>query len=142
MTSRQLLVVASGSVAYALDWTCVRESTAILPTTRIPGAGPEVRGLINLRGQLLPVVDLSVRLGGPLTPADGGEVVVLSVNSRSFGLLVDEVREVIAVDTPPPDASSLLTGQGPGGLIREVGHFGDAVVLEVDVRELAMQSLA
>lgn len=142
MTGRQLLVVASGGTAYALDSTCVREITAMLPTTRIPGAGPEVRGLVNLRGQLLPVVDLSVRLGGEPTASEGGEVVVLSVGARSFGLLVDEVREVIAVDAPSQDPSSLLAHQGPGGLIREVGHFGDAVVLEVDVRELAMQSLA
>ena len=142
MTSRQLLVVASGGIAYALDSTCVREITAMLPTTRIPGAGPEVRGLINLRGQLLPVVDLAVRLGGVPTSADGGEVVVLAVNSRLFGLLVDEVREVIAVDAASQEADALLVRQGPGGLIREVGHFGDAVVLEVDVRELATQSLA
>jgi hypothetical protein len=55
---------------------------------------------------------------------------------------VDEVREVIPVEAPEVEGSELLRGQGPGGLIREVGHFREAVVLEVDVRELAAQSLA
>lgn len=140
--SRQLLLVTSGAAVYALDADCVREITAMLPTVRIPGAGPEVRGLINLRGQLLPVIDLGVTLGGAPTQGEMVEVVVLAVEERSFGLLVEEVREVITVDGDGPRGSSLLKAQGPGGLIREVGHFADAVVLEVDVRELATQSLA
>ncbi|MBL8981865.1 MAG: purine-binding chemotaxis protein CheW [Gemmatimonadetes bacterium] len=140
--SRQLLLVSSGAVTYALDADCVREITAMLPTVRIPGAGPEVRGLINLRGQLLPIVDLAVKLGGGPTEGEMVEVVVLAVEGRNFGLLVEEVREVISVDPDEGRVSKLLKGQGPGGLIREVGHFADAVVLEVDVRELATQSLA
>jgi purine-binding chemotaxis protein CheW len=140
--ARQLLLVSLEGTLYALDSTCVREITGLLPTTRLPGAGPEVRGLINLRGRLLPVIDLAIRLGKEPTGAAGGEVVVLSVGDRAFGLLVDDVREVISVDGPEQAEGSLLTAQGPGGLIREVGHFGDAVVLEVDVHELATQSLA
>lgn len=140
--SRQLLLVTSGAATYALDADCVREITAMLPTVRIPGAGPEVRGLINLRGQLLPIVDLAVKLGGALSQGDMVEVVVLAVEGRNFGLLVEEVREVISIDPEEARGSKLLKAQGPGGLIREVGHFADAVVLEVDVRELATQSLA
>jgi hypothetical protein len=48
----------------------------------------------------------------------------------------------VAVEEPTSAGPDLLRGQGPGGLIREVGHFGEQVVLEVDVRELATQSLA
>jgi purine-binding chemotaxis protein CheW len=139
---RQLLLVLVADAVYGLDSHSVSEITAMLPATRLPGAGPEVRGLINLRGRMIPVIDLGHRLTGVPSEAPFPEVVVLSVQGRTLGVLVDEVREVIAVDMPTSPTSELLTAQGPGGLIREVGHFGGAVVLEVDVPELAAQSLA
>ncbi len=140
--TRQLLLVTSGGTRYALDSRWVSEITSMLPATRLPGAGPEVRGLVNLRGRMLPVIDLAQRLTGTASNGEHPEVVVLGVTGRSFGILVDEVHEVITVTEGERAPSDLLTEQGPAGLIREVGHFGDAVVLEVDVPELAAQSLA
>ncbi len=139
--SRQLLLVRSRGSDYALDASHVREITSRLPATRLPGAGPEVIGLVNVRGQLLPVIDLARCLGGSAVSDGEGELVIVTFEGRTFGLLVDEVRDTIQ-SADEPSGSELLRGQGPGGLIREVGHFGEAVVLEVDVRELAAQSLA
>lgn len=139
--TRRLLLVRAGGATYGVDADAVREITGPLPATRLPGAGPEVLGLVNLRGRLFPVLDLAHRLRGVPSEAQHPEVVVLSVEGKTLGLLVEDVREVITVEDGM-GATPLLAGSGPGGLIREVGHFGEAVVLEVDVRELAAQSLA
>jgi purine-binding chemotaxis protein CheW len=185
--SRQLLVVEAGGRLYALPSEHVREITTMLPTTRLPGAPPDVRGLVNLRGQLFAVLDLAQRISGAPSLATEPDVIVLSVDGRTLGVVVDEVREVVQADetvrgsdlaqrisgapslATEPDvivlsvdgrtlgvvvdevrevvqADETVRGSdlaaGAGRLVAGMGHFGDAVVIEVDVRELVRQSLA
>ncbi|MGQ0647111.1 MAG: chemotaxis protein CheW [Gemmatimonadaceae bacterium] len=138
--TRQLLVVEAAGRLYALPSEFVREITNMLPATRIPGAADDVRGLVNLRGQLFAVLDLAHRVSGTASAASEPDVVVLSAEGKTLGVLVDDVREVIALDE---SASEGLETQGvKGGLVAGVGHFGEAVVIEVDVKELVRQSLA
>jgi purine-binding chemotaxis protein CheW len=137
--SRQLLVVEAGGRLYALPSEHVREITTMLPTTRLPGAPPDVRGLVNLRGQLFAVLDLAQRISGAPSLATEPDVIVLSVDGRTLGVVVDEVREVVQADETVRGSD---LAAGAGRLVAGMGHFGDAVVIEVDVRELVRQSLA
>ena len=135
--SRQLLVVEAAGRLYALPSEHVREITTMLPATRLPGAADDVRGLVNLRGQLFAVLDLAHRVSGTPSTRAEPDVLVLAVEGRTLGVIVDEVREVV-VAPDQPEAPAV----GEGLLVAGVGHFGDAVVIEVDVRELVRQSLA
>ncbi len=135
----QVLVVQAGGRLYAIPSESVREITSMPTVTRLPGASPEVRGLANLRGQLFAVLDLAHRVTGEPSTAPEPDVVVLAVDGKSLGLLVDEVREVMPVEefgeSPP-------VGGSEGKLISAMGHFGDSVVLLVNVQELVRQALA
>ena len=88
---------------FGLDLLQVQEIIGSCPITRVPGVAHYVRGLINLRGRLISVVDLRSRFGMPECEDCGrGCIVVLRVGTRgprgARGLIVDEVTEVLTLD--------------------------------------------
>ena len=119
----ELCAFRVGSEEYAIDLRRIREILQLLPVTPVPHAPAFVEGVVSLRGEVVPVIDLRKRLGMarqgggalPATPVTGGrpKVMVVNVGGRVFGLLVDAVREVVRIRRsqirPPP----LLEGAGP-----------------------------
>jgi purine-binding chemotaxis protein CheW len=140
--TRLLLAAESSGSLYAVPSEHVREITPLGGLTRIPRAPEYVRGLFNLRGVLLTVIDLSHRLGQP--PCQGAEpsILVLQVEGKTLGLLVDDVHEVFSPDDGETAEPADLTAGRPGSLVARMGHFREAIVIEVDVRELVRQTLA
>lgn len=133
---RQVLLVQAGGDVYGLPSEYVREVTTMpAQVTRLPGAGPAFRGLVNLRGQLFPVLDLAHRVHGVAHPG-AEDVVVLTTGGKTLGVLVDDVRDVIQLEDAAEPAST------EDGLLRRVGHSGETVVIELDVPRLVRESLA
>lgn len=104
----ELLSFRIGEQEYCVDIMSVREIRGWTKATPLPYSPPHVKGVINLRGTVLPVVDLSVRLGMP--PIQGVEqnvIVVVSVGETTAGLLVDAVSDILTVPQeemqPPPE---------------------------------------
>jgi purine-binding chemotaxis protein CheW len=139
--SRLLLAAESAGSLYAVPSEFVREITPMQSVTRIPKAPEYVRGLLNLRGTLLTVIDLSQRMGGGPGHAEEPSVLVLHVDGKTLGLLVDDVHEVFTPDDPPAGGEDLTAGRA-GSLVARMGHFREAIVIEVDVQELVRQTLA
>ena len=87
----------------------VREVSRVSDITRVPQAPEHIRGVMNLRGRILPVLELRTRLGHPplLEPGPKARVVLAEVHGRVIGLLVDAVAQVLKVPSdrvvPPPD---------------------------------------
>jgi purine-binding chemotaxis protein CheW len=105
---RQLLCVKVDGAPYAVPVENVREIVRVRPITPIPRTANEVRGVISLRGEIIQVIDLRLRLGlAPVTPAKGNRIVVIHADDGGVaGVLVDEVREVLrvsesAIGSPP-----------------------------------------
>lgn len=104
-----LVVFRLGKEEYAVPIGTVREVVRVSDITRVPDAPAHIRGVMNLRGRILPVVEIRSRLGlepGELTPAS--RVVVVEVERRIVGLLVDAVGQVTrigerAVASPPDE---------------------------------------
>lgn len=131
----------------AVDIMAVREIRAWTPTTPIPNAPPFVRGVVNLRGLVLPVVDLSARLGwGRVEPSERNVIIVVEIEGQMTGLIVDSVNDIVTVDEhaiqPPPqmggpDGENLLEGlasvEDRMAMILKLGYMGAgtaAIVLE------------
>lgn len=120
--------------AFALPVTAVRELLRVSTITRVPHAPFPVRGIINMRGRVVPVVDLRVRLGLPqaeLGPAS--RILIASSRDRLLGFLVDAVLEVVsldlnAVEAPPAD---VMTEQSE--YIIGLYHLGDRLLILLDV---------
>ena len=124
---------------YALPVTHVQEILRITTITRVPHAPHPVRGITNLRGRVLAVVDLRVRLG--IAPGEVGpesRILVADARGRSIGLLVDAARQVLkilpsAVQPPPSDVLSERTD-----FLRGVYHLDRDLVILLDVERVLL----
>jgi len=137
-TLRLLLFAVAGRV-YGCDIAAVREIVPLRRATRLPGAPPYVRGLINLRGAIVTVIDLAVRLVGGSTP-DEGSVVLAEFGSKNVGLAVDEVRDVqlLASHQFEPASGDIARG----GIVRGLGHLDSGVVIVLEVPAVIRQAMA
>jgi len=92
-----VLVVQQGGVCYGVPVSQVREVLRDRPVTRVPGSPPLVRGVVNVRGAVVTVLELSVLLRAERA-VTSSSVVLLEHGSRLIGLAVDAVRDVRASD--------------------------------------------
>jgi purine-binding chemotaxis protein CheW len=97
--SHQFMTFTLGEAEYGIDIMAVREIKGWTETTIVPNAPSHVRGVINLRGIVVPIFDLRVRFGMGRTNATQMHVVIIvSIETRTIGLLVDAVSDIIAVN--------------------------------------------
>lgn len=95
MKEHQLVVFELSGVCYGIDILNVQEIMRTVELTRVSEADLAVEGIINLRGQIIPVINLSRRLGLPeVEKSHETRVVVVEVNCKKLGLIVDRVLEV------------------------------------------------
>jgi purine-binding chemotaxis protein CheW len=104
----ELLTFEIADQEYSLDIMSVREIRGWTRTTPLPHAPGYMKGVINLRGTVLPVMDLSLRLGlKPSEHSDRNVIIVVSHDNTTTGLLVDSVSDIVALTAddlqPPPD---------------------------------------
>jgi len=96
--TRQFISFTIGDEEYGVDIMAIREIKGWVATTELPNTPPYVRGVINLRGAIVPIFDLRARFGGGDTEASARHVIiVVSVRSRVVGLLVDAVADIITI---------------------------------------------
>jgi len=94
----QLITVTIGDEEYGVDIMEVREIKAWTETTTLPNTPKFVRGVINLRGAVLPIYDLRARFGLGLTePTKLHVVVIVAVEDKSIGILVDAVSDILII---------------------------------------------
>ena len=133
-TDAQVVVLRVQGGDYAVPINRVQEIVRVPEITRVPHAQAGVEGVINLRGRVLPVVDLAARLALGITKRErSARVVVVDGGSESIGLLVDGVSEVLrvsAADVEPPSATT--TGNGPTAVLG-VAKLGERLVLLLDL---------
>jgi purine-binding chemotaxis protein CheW len=131
---RELISFKVAGQEYCVDIMSVREIRGWTPATPLPSAASYVRGVINLRGTVLPVVDMAARLGlAPSEPTERHVIVVVWLQGQLVGLLVDAVCDILAVapDTLQP-TPELASG--------EVQTFVEAI-LNVDQRMIGLVNL-
>jgi purine-binding chemotaxis protein CheW len=107
----ELMAFRIGAQEFCVDIVSVREIRGWTPATMLPHSPTFVRGVINLRGAVLPIVDLAGRLGLPSTePTSRHVIIVAQVGRQIVGLLVDGVSEILTVTPamiqPTPDVAS------------------------------------
>lgn len=103
-TTRQLVIFSLGSEEYALPITRVQEIIRYTEPRLIASRTSWIRGVINLRGKIVPVCDLADRLGLGLERSDVAKIVIVETATGTAGIIVDEVEEVLTVDDAQLDA--------------------------------------
>ena len=147
-TSAQYLTFWLGDEMFALDIRSVREIIQYAPMTRVPLMPSFVRGVINLRGAVVPVIDLHARFGRPAATVGKKTCVVIFDSLRDgerteLGLMVDAVSEVIEIAAdqiePPPDFGASVRRDFIQGMGKVAERF--VILLEpdraIDIDEMA-----
>jgi purine-binding chemotaxis protein CheW len=132
--SAQYLTFALGGAEYGVEIRKVQEIRGYAPTTPIPNTPPHVMGVMNLRGAIVPVVDLRRALGMPATEYTSFTViVVVTVGTRAMGLIVDAVSDVLDVERgamqPTPDFGTQVDER----FVRGLAHAGGKLVILLDI---------
>ncbi len=122
-----------GEPTYALPASAVLQMESFTSATRVPGAPAHVAGVVQVRGTVVPVVDLRVRFGLPVPPVTlDTRIVVIQSGGRRVALLVDSAREVAQLDSasfaPPPEVVSAQSSR----FVKAIGRHGDRLVMWID----------
>lgn len=125
---RELISFRIGAQEFCVDIMDVREIRGWTPATSIPQAPAFVRGVINLRGAVLPILDLGARLGlGAAEPTARHVIIVAQVEKQIMGLLVDAVSDILTITDdmiqPTPDVGSELARASVRGLLAVEGRM-------------------
>jgi len=124
-----------GAQEFCIDIMCVREIRGWTPATPLPHAPAYVRGVINLRGAVLPIVDLAMRFGLGLTePPPRSVIIVVHIHQQIVGLLVDAVSDILTSSAasmqPTPDIASEMAKTFVKGVYAVDGRMISIVALD------------
>jgi len=100
----QLVVFSLGDEEYALPITDVQEIIRYAEPRAVASDAPWIRGVISLRGKIIPVCDLAARLGLPAEGEGRANIVIVETANGTAGVIVDEVQEVLTIDESQLDA--------------------------------------
>lgn len=136
MSDENLLEMISFLVngqAFCLDVSVIREIRGWTPATPLPMSPPEVRGVINLRGVIMPVVDLKARLDQGLTePSSRHVIIVMQLGDRQAGLLVEAVQETFKIARSELQAPPSLSDPAVIGLVSSILSLSGRLVSVLD----------
>lgn len=126
-----------GDAEYAIAASDVLQMESYEGATKVPNAPSYLAGIVQVRGRVIPVIDLRARFGlDPIERTIDARIVVAQHAERVIGLLVDTAREVARLDPaqvrPPP---AMVTAQS-GGLVRAIGQHGARMVMLIDLDKL------
>lgn len=135
--SLQAVVFRLGDEEFGIDITQVREIDKLVRITRVPRVPAFVEGIINLRGQLVPVLDLRTRLGLPRgVPSKTARIVVAEIEGRAFGMIVDEVREVTRIPADQVVESDVVLEGLATEYVGAVAKMEQRVIVLLDVAKV------
>jgi purine-binding chemotaxis protein CheW len=137
------VICTIGDAEYAIPADDVYQMESYTAATPVPGAPDYVLGLVQIRQQIIPVVDVRARFGlGPSAPTLGSRVVVLALGERLVGLLVDTAREVLTIDPqrfqPPPE----VIAKQSAGFVKAIAQLEARMVMLLDASRIAGQESA
>lgn len=142
---RELISFRIGAQEFCVDIMSIREIRGWTAATALPQSPSYVKGVINLRGAVLPIVDLAARLGFESTEVnDRNVIIVADIGGQVVGLLVDAVSDILTVTDdviqPTPDVASETAKTFVRGLIAMDGRMISLIGLERVLPELEQEA--
>ncbi|MBV8034851.1 chemotaxis protein CheW [Roseateles sp.] len=133
---QQFLTFRIGAEEYGLDILRVQEIRSYEPPTRVANAPAFVKGVVNLRGIIVPILDLRLRLGQPGEVNAFTVVIVLNLTGRVVGIVVDSVSDVLELGAdkikPRPEVPAALDARFITGL----GKLGERMLILLDIEAM------
>ncbi len=127
-----------GNEEYAVDILKIKEIKLLMEVTRVPKAPAFVVGVINLRGDIVPIIDLRKKLRLPSIEFDEDtRIIIVEIEQKKCGVIVDGVSEVITMDErsilPPP---AIIKGSIDSAYLKGVGKIGERILILLDLDKI------
>lgn len=122
-TARQFIVIKLGNEQYGININYIDNIVRMQKITRVPKAQPYFRGVINLRGEVVPVMSLRMKFGLETDEiTDKTRIIIIKLDQQSkVGLMVDQVNEVVTLDDESVEKSNIDANNGMAGYISAIG---------------------
>jgi len=126
---------------YGLEILKVREIIGMMEITAVPRTPTHVKGVINLRGKVIPVIDLRLKMGMPEAErTDQTCIIVVDIGEVEMGIIVDEVREVLDIATEDIEEAPSFGTQVDTDFILGMGKADEKVTILLDISRLLSQA--
>ena len=138
---QQLVVFDLSTESYGVDIGEVREIIRLQEITRVPRTPEFVEGVINLRGGVIPVVDLRKRFNLPVTDeTNDNRIVVVDIGGQNIGVIVDAVTEVLRIttDSIEPPASVITTDESE--YLLGIAKLEDRLIILLDLKQVLSEA--
>lgn len=133
---RQFLTFRIGEEEYGLDILRVQEIRSYEAPTRVANAPAFVKGVVNLRGVIVPILDLRIRLGQTSEYNAFTVVIILNVGSRVVGIVVDSVSDVLALSAEEIKARPEVPAAMDARFITGLGKIGERMLILLDIEAM------
>jgi len=133
----QLVSFKLGDEEFGIDILVVQEIIRMISITKVPNSPYYVEGVINLRGKVIPVIDLRVRLGmEKIELKNSTRVIVIELEGRILGFIVDSVSEVLRISKNITEAPPDLIAGVDSKYIKSVGKLEDRLLILLNLEAL------
>ena len=133
----QLVSFKIGEEEFGVDINIVQEINRMLQITKVPNTPDFIEGVVNLRGRIIPVIDLRVKLG--LIKLEHGKntrIVVIELKEQTIGFIVDEVNEVLRIPKSITETPPELIGGVNNEFITAIGKLEDRLLILLDLEKI------
>jgi len=133
----QLVTFCIGNEEFGVEILAVQEINRMLEITRVPQSPPDVEGVINLRGRIIPVIDLRKRFNATEHDLNqDNRIIVVEVEQRILGFIVDAVNEVLRISNDIVEPAPTMTTSVDSDYIKGVGKLEDRLLILLDLKRL------
>ncbi|QAA31635.1 MULTISPECIES: chemotaxis protein CheW [Clostridium] len=129
----QVVVFKISDELFAVETAKVLSITDMTEVTKVPKAPVHIRGLINLRGSIIPLLDINLLLNIPKSLKDQSNIIILNVDDEQVGISVDEVEEVLEIDEK---LLQKLENERYQSYVKGIVNFDDKLVTLVDINKI------
>ncbi|MDD5189628.1 MAG: chemotaxis protein CheW, partial [Dehalococcoidales bacterium] len=137
VSGKQLVIFKLAGEFYGVDISSVREIIHIQNITRVPGSSNFVEGVINRRGEVLPVVGLRKRFGMEnIAHSNAARIMVVHTGGQDVGMVVDSVAEVLRISSESVEPPSSVVSGAEATFVQGIAKLADKLVILLDIDKL------
>lgn len=133
----QLVSFKLGDEEFGIDILKVQEIIRLINITKVPNSPEFVEGVINLRGRVIPIIDLRIKLGMEKKESSNlTRIIVVEINHTTIGFIVDEVSEVLRISTSITEAPPAIVSSVNSDFITSVGKLENRLIILLNLEKI------
>ena len=137
----QFIVIRLGQEQYGIDISYIENIVRMQHITRVPKLAPYLKGVINLRGEVIPIMCLSMKMGLPVEEeTKASRIIIIKMEQcGTIGLIVDEVREVVTLDMTEQVEKLAFNKEDKNNFVQGVGKYAGGLISLLDLNAVTAE---